>query len=269
MINFKKVILFFLMIAPAFAYAQIDTTILSDTLIQHIEEPPPPPQEEVTVTDQFEEDKTEYFLKKSDLTKDYNIEQRRVPDSVIKKMQQDDDFWYANTEIKAKPKPEEKQPDYTPLGQQQWLQTLLWILIIGVFAAAIIWYLAGSNVGLFRRKNKIILTAGEEEMETADIFAINYQKEIDKAEASGNYRLATRLMFLRLLKDMAGKNIIQYKPDRTNLDYLFQLQQTDYYKNFFQITRNYEYSWYGLFEVRENTYRSIKNDFIQFDLQLK
>ena len=194
--------------------------------------------------------------------------QRHVPDSIVKKMQQDDDFWYANAEIKEEKKPEDKQSSYIPLGQRQWFQTLLWLIIIGGFAAAIMWYLAGSNVGLFRRKNKDLQHTGEEELETEDIFAINYQKEIDKAEANGNYRLAVRLMFLRLLKNMAEKNIIQYKQDRTNLDYLLQLHPTGYYNNFFRITRNYEYSWYGQFDVGEEAYRIIRNDFTQFDRQL-
>ena len=258
----KKRLLFFLLLFPAFIQAQNDTTLLADSLSPEIQKPPEeyqPPAVEST-----EDIKSDYFLKNGDSPRDSSISQRHVPDSIIKKMQQDDNFWYANAEIK-----EEKEPAYTPIGQRQWFQTLLWLVIIGGFAAAIMWYLAGSNVGLFRKKNKALELAGEEELATEDIFAINYQKEIDKAEAGGNYRLAIRLMFLRLLKDMAGKNIIRYKQDRTNLDYLFQLQSTAYYNNFFRITRNYEYSWYGQFEVGEDAYRIVRNDFNQFDRQLQ
>ena len=86
----------------------------------------------------------------------------------------------------------------------------------------------------------------EEELATEDIFAINYQKEIDKAAQQGNYRLAVRLLFLRILKNLSQKNIIRYTQDKTNLDYLVQLHATRYYSDFFRITRNYEYSWYGL-----------------------
>ena len=59
--------------------------------------------------------------------------------------------------------------------------------------------------------------------ETENIFEINFQQEIDKAVQAGNYRLAVRLLFLRLLKNLAEKNIIQYQQDRTNFDYLMQL----------------------------------------------
>jgi hypothetical protein len=263
----KRTFLLFLLLVPVFIHAQNDTTKLSDTLPQEFREIPsedPPPEETTSTGDT----RNEYFLRKWGAPDDSFIVQRHVPDSITRKMQQDDDFWYANAEIKEEKKPENKDHDYTPIGQQQWFQTLLWLLIIGGFAAAIMWYLAGSNVGLFRRRNKAISSAGDDELSTEDIFAINYQKEIDKAEGGGNYRLAIRLMFLRLLKDMAEKNIIQYKQDRTNFDYLLQLHDTGYYDHFFRITRNYEYSWYGQFEVGEEAYSIIRNDFKQFDRQI-
>jgi hypothetical protein len=263
----KRTLLFLLFFLPAFVQAQTDTVILSDTLIPEVTETPAEEPRTVEVsTDDTE--KKEFFLNKYDFTADSSILQRHLPDSLVTKMQQDDDFWYANAEIKEEIKPEESKSSYIPLGRREWFQTLIWLVIIVGFAAAIMWYLAGSNVGLFRRKNKYLQNTGEEELETDDIFAINYQKEIDKAEANGNFRLAIRLMFLRVLKVMAEKNIIEYKQGRTNFDYLLQLQPTGYYNNFFRITRNYEYSWYGKFEVGEGAYRMIRNDFTQFDRQL-
>ncbi|MGH2552359.1 MAG: DUF4129 domain-containing protein [Chitinophagaceae bacterium] len=268
MITFTSIrfllVTFFLV--PCLAHSQYDTSILADTLLKQIQEEPVVIPEQDT---EIEEDSpVSSFLKREDASNDQGIIQRHVPDSLVKKMQRDDAFWYANAAIKEENKKEEKESEYIPLGQRQWVQTLLWMIIIGGFAAAILWYLAGSNIGLFRKKNKALQTPGEEISESADIFAINYQKEIDKAETAGNYRLAIRLMFLRLLKDMADKNIIQYKPDRTNLDYLLQLHPTDHYKTFFHITRNYEYSWYGQFEVRPEAYQIIRNDFSQFDRKI-
>jgi hypothetical protein len=230
--------------------------------------------EEVKVDTAYEENQTEeekekeYFLKKSEYEKDsFLVQQRKIPDSLLKKMQDDDDFWYANAVIE-KEKKKEPNSSYVPLGQRDWFQTLVWLIIIGGFAAFLMIYLSGSNVGLFRKKSRITASE-EEEMITEDIFAINYQKEIDRAVAQGNYRLAVRLMFLRLLKNMSEKNIIHYKQDKTNLDYLLQLQPSNYYKNFFRITRNYEYSWYGQFEVSEDAYRIIRNDFDHFERELK
>jgi len=139
---------------------------------------------------------------------------------------------------------------------------------LGVFAVGLAIYLSGSNVGLFRKKNKTMKEVEEEEI-TEDIFSINYQKEIDKAAAQGNYRPAIRLMFLRVLKNMSEKNIIRYKQDKTNLDYLMELHPTNHYNGFFSITRSYEYSWYGQFNVSEDAYKIIRKDFDQFEATLR
>ncbi len=186
---------------------------------------------------------------------------RQLPDSVMKRFREDGAFWYAN-EVFRKRQPKEQNS----FMAQPFFQTFLWFIIIGGFAAFLIVYLYNSNVGLFRRSS--VIAAAESDPETEDIFAINYQREIDKSVESGNYRLAVRLMFLRLLKNLADKNIIQYKPDNTNLDYLMQLQSAGMYADFFRLTRNYEYCWYGQFEVDKDKFAVIKKDFDSFDRKL-
>ena len=223
-----------------------------------------------------------------------SVKERTLPGEVVKRMREDEDFWYANADIKNNPSKEkvlqerekgkttrkkkneqaiqeeqQRNDTYVPVGQRSWFQTLLWIIIIAGFAAVLYIYLSGSNVGLFRKKNVKTVNKEEEEVITEDIFAINYQKEIDKAAAQGNHRLAIRLLFLRLLKNMSEKNIIRYKQDKTNLDYLLELQSTNHYTNFFRITRNYEYSWYGKFPVTEDAYKIIRGDFDNFDKELR
>jgi hypothetical protein len=253
---------------------------------------PPPPEEETEVG--VSSDDNKYFFKRVDTL---SVQQRNISGDAVKKMKEDEDFWYANADIKKKKsqqqveyereqgqkgqkgkneppikehKVKEQQPTatYEPIGQRSWFQTVLWIVILAVFIIGLAFYLRGSSVGLFRKKNVKVGNEGEDEI-TEDIFAINYQKEIDKAGAQGNYRLAIRLMFLRTLRNMSEKNIIRYKQDKTNLDYLLELHSTNYYNNFFRITRNYEYSWYGQFNVSVEAYKTIRSDFDQFDSTLR
>jgi hypothetical protein len=235
-------------------------------------------------------DQKQYFLPK--WMADSNLDSfrlRRLPDTAIASLKKDAAFWYADSVFRnlqrelqdqqeqsaMNPKQnqgknrqqadtERSSKKYSSVSDRSWFQGLLWIIVIGGFLAVVILYLINRNVQLFRKPAGNIST-GEDEVETEDIFAINYQKEIDKAAASKNYRLAIRLMFLRLLKNMAQRNIIQYKPDRTNFDYLMQLSTTKYYQDFFRITRNYEYSWYGKFDVNDEAYKIIRQDFEQFD----
>jgi hypothetical protein len=252
--------------------AQTDTSIILE------EKKADAYQDEENVDTEEQDKKKDYlFVSKSEYDS-LLFWQRTVPDSALKRMQGEKAFWYANgngvkgtrtTQPRRDVKNGKQVVEEVPVKEEisspnPVLQTVMWLIIIGSFAGAIVWYLASSNVGLFRKKDKKI-DSGETEEMPEDIFAINYQKEIDKAASQGNYRLAIRLMYLRLLKDFSEKNIIQYKQDRTNLDYLMQLHGTSYYNDFFLVTRHYEYSWYGEFNVSNEAYEIIKKEFSQLE----
>lgn len=198
------------------------------------------------------------------------VKQRHLPDGYTDKLKKDKNFWYADVAIKKKENKQTAAADrhYIPFGQRTWVKTLLWLIIIGGFAAAVMWYLAGSEVGLFRKKQIPVAAVDETDEMPEDIFAINYQKEIDKATAKGDYRMAVRMMFLRLLKNLSDKNIINYKQDKTNLDYLVEMHASAYYSDFFKLTRHYEYSWYGKFDISQEAYHVMAHEYDQFDRNL-
>lgn len=266
----KFFLIFILLFSAPFIHAQTENPVADTTVINlQVDSISSTQIENDSANNETEaERRTDYFLRKNGERNTLNgsIQLRHVPVNVIKQMKNDDDFWYADAVLK-KPKALAKAI-HSPLIEREWFQVLLWLIIIGGFAGFIIFYLANSETGLFRRRNKSIATASGEELETDNIFEINYQKEIEKAEEKGNYRLAVRLMFLRLLRDLSDKNIIQYKQGQTNFDYLLQLQPTSYYKDFLSLARNYEYSWYGQLAVKPGTFTSIKNDFINFEQKI-
>lgn len=246
-----------------------DTVIVKEEEVQD----PPPAETGDFVEEEEDEDRKQERFTRLEERDSFEVMERRMPPGYSENLKKDNDFWYADAKVKKKEKKEERvlqyDADYTPFMKRAWVQTLLWIIIVGGFAFAVLWYLVDSNVGLFRKKN--VATAGNEaadEEMPEDIFAINYQKEIDKAIAQGNYRLGVRIQFLRMLKNLADKNIIQYKQGKTNLDYLMELSQKNYYPSFFRLTRHFEYSWYGHFEVGEEAYHKIAGEFNQFEKQV-
>lgn len=192
---------------------------------------------------------------------------RKVPDDVVKDLQQQDAFWYANKEFKKKNEPATpEESGWSDFFTKEWFRVLIWMIIIGGFIAVLVWYLISVNVRLFQKRSVSLKQTAEGEV-SESIFDINYQKEIEKAIKENNYRLAIRLMFLRALKSMAQKNVIRYKQEQTNFDYLMQLHNTGYYKDFFRLTRHYEYAWYGQFEVSNNSFTIIQKEFENFDRQ--
>jgi len=67
-------------------------------------------------------------------------------------------------------------------------------------------------------------------------------------------------MYLHILRLFSERDIIHYKIERTNSDYLMQLYNTSYYKDFFRLTRNFEYVWYGKFDISSAAFELIRKD---------
>ncbi len=192
------------------------------------------------------------------------VELRQVPGSIIDSLKKDDAFWYADHVFEKKEAKEKKIETGNP--PLQWMNMTTLLVIVVLFLGILAWYLLQNNI--VGRKQSIIAGKKNDDISAENIFDINYQKEIEKAIDAGDYRLAIRLMFLRLLKNLSQKKIIEYKKERTNFDYLSQLYKTGYYNEFFRLTRDYEYAWYGKFDVNPETFGIIKNEFENFDRKL-
>jgi hypothetical protein len=211
---------------------------------------------------------------------DNKIVTRKVPDGKVKELKSDENYWYVDqapsgdressppgVNQKGEKEREQRITRSRQISFPSWVRILFWVILIGVFAALLIWFLSTSNIRLFRKKSRPV----EEQMEeqsAENIFETNFEKEIQKAVEAKNYRLAVRLMYLRTLRDLSNRNLINYTHEKTNSDYLFQLAGTSYYKNFFKLTRSFDYTWYGHFELSQDGFGFIQNDFSSFKQQL-
>jgi len=235
-----------------------------DTTIQHIYD-----------TSQF------FFNWKSYYTDTFRKEksaQRHLIDSEVTALKKEDDFWYIpaieKLELRLKNDPafrdslfKKHTTELTDNSQlsfpyEPWFNTLLAVIIIGIFLAAIIYFLIQNKINIFS-KEAVSSTGETTEDEHGDIFSLSYTKLIQQAEKEKEYRIAIRLMFLQILKSLSETGAIQYQPDYTNLEYLQQLNQSKYFKSFFNVMRSYEYAWYGKFFISPEQYATIKNDFLK------
>ena len=191
-----------------------------------------------------------------------DIHIRQVPDSAWKQLKQDDDYWYADVAPGSKQKKEDENFSIAP-----WLKTLVWIIIVISMISAVVWFLMSSDIRLFRKPSAIVQQPGDD-LVIEDIFSVDYDHEISRAIAERNYRLAVRLFYLRALRDLSDKEIIRYQHETTNSEYLAQLAGTYYYKDFFRLTRDFEYVWYGKFDLSDHAFTQVQNDFIQFNHRL-
>jgi hypothetical protein len=231
----------------------------------------PPPQEDITnqppivAVPQDDED-TSMF---EHITYDSRqpIDTRKVPSSDVNRLKDDDAFWYANAAREKKK--QRSSPSFTEsVGNKAWFKVLVWVLIGGAFIAIIILFLSSSNISLFRKKQETAETKEEEGEFGEDIFSMDHEREIRRAEEQGDLRRAIRYLYLRTLKDLAQKELIQYRHESTDSDYLRQLAQTEYYRDFGRLTRHFQYAWYGKFAVAQPLYKMIGEEFTNFKKRL-
>ncbi|GAB3006105.1 hypothetical protein GCM10027051_01560 [Niabella terrae] len=174
---------------------------------------------------------------------------RALPAKKVKALKEDPRFFYVKEGV-----PKATRSEGFRI-HRFWLY-LIFILFIGL----LLWYLKVNGLVIFRKKSSRL---GSEDGDQApeDLFSIDYSSAVQEALKSGNYRQAVRLKYLELLKEMTHRNIIQYQPEKTNFDYLQQLRSGSYYDAFFTVTRNYEYAWYGLFDIDAHQYHQIESAF--------
>ncbi|HIB37548.1 DUF4129 domain-containing protein [Mesonia sp.] len=113
--------------------------------------------------------------------------------------------------------------------------------------------------------------------ETGEVFLseeekIIYNEDINQliAEALENkqYRLAIRYSYLLVLRELKNKEIINYQFQKTNHDYLAEIESEQLNLQFKKITKWYDFVWYGDFSISEKEYEHAAKDFTAIKNQL-
>jgi hypothetical protein len=196
------------------------------------------------------------------------IKNRFVPDSITQNLKGDNAFWYANKDRHAQNKKTESnsfwekfwETVFTMLRSPLFRQ-IIWLLMLSLFAAAVIWFLVQNKMNIFGSGKTVILAAQAKGGDADNIFTTDLQEAADKAAEKGDYRLAIRFSYLLLLKTFSENGLISYGTDTTNSEYLAQLYSRPCYRDFFNVTRSYEYAWYGEMPVNKQQYESVVSDF--------
>lgn len=191
----------------------------------------------------------------------HQIATRTIPAKELNTVKSNEAYWYINEAPPRSKKEAEKPSDL------RWLNTIVWVVIAGIILTLLVWFLRTSHIQLFRNSGKKISEKKEQQL-AENIFEMDFDKEIQKTTDEQNYRLAVRLLYLKTLRDLSQRNFITYTHEKTNSDYLLQLAGTSLYKSFFRLTRSFDYTWYGQFELSQNSFLIIQHHFNSFQQQL-
>jgi len=112
-------------------------------------------------------------------------------------------------------------------------------------------------------KGDVMISEEEQIIKNEDILAL-----INSAISSGNFRLAIRYYYLLALKYLTVSNHIVWKPQKTNDDYLKELEDGDLQSDFEKITKIYDYIWYGELNVTAARFEMLKSNFEHLNSKL-
>ena len=150
---------------------------------------------------------------------------------------------------------------FTGVGNPTFWKTAAYVFIASVVVYVTLKLMGVDFSGLYRKKNSNEIpyeTLGE------NIHAIDFADSIAEAIAQKNYRLAVRLYYLKALKELTDREMIDWRINKTNRSYVYELNSPTLRPDFERITLQFEYAWYGDFPVDETQFLNIKNQFLTF-----
>ncbi len=144
------------------------------------------------------------------------------------------------------------------------VKMFFWILAIG-FISFIIYKLFITE-GVFKRtlKTKHVHVQDEDEA----VSPSDYDDLINNAITIKNYHIAVRFLYLQTLHNLSLAGLIHFSSEKTNNEYVKELTGKAQQDQFASLTLNYEYVWYGNFDVDAKIFDRIHQAFKQYNQQL-
>jgi hypothetical protein len=133
-------------------------------------------------------------------------------------------------------------------------RTILWVLVAFFVGYLVYKGFLADRQALFKREKKVVEEQGTKEV-IEEINDHDWELQLRNAIKEGNYKLAIRSSYLFILQLLNERQAIQYRADKTNYDYYYELRDTAYKLPFKQLTRQYEFAWYGDYPIAEDGFR--------------
>lgn len=130
-------------------------------------------------------------------------------------------------------------------------------IVAVVLTLAVLFFVRSRKQGMFESKGRKLGTVEEAELEpTEDI-----DRLIDTAVANGEFRQAVRLQYRRTLAELRDRNVVVYRPEKTDSEYLHELRSQSYYQAMRDAVSLFQVAWYALESITEDQYRTAEQAF--------
>lgn len=214
------------------------------------------------------EESIEYEFSEDDfLPERYIPVLREAPEDFKEGYKKDKEFKYASDPDfweQYKQKTQDKKPA-SAVNKIDWgILKSIALVIIGILVVVLIFMLLNNS---FLRKNNAVQQHTVSGLDDENDLT-NLDDKLQKAEAENNFREAVRILYLINLKDLNEGEYIEFHEKFTNEDYKKQLSSSSLSSEFNQLSKIYEYVWYGEISVSVEQYKNIQTYFKNFNSKI-
>ena len=170
--------------------------------------------------------------------------------------------------INKKPKPVQKAPPAN-VAFLAWILKIVAIIAVLVMIAFLLYSFVGVQ-GLKKGENRTFDPNAIINTETVaeHIHEFDLAVLIQQAIQQQDYTVATRLYYLLAIKELSTKDLIQWKKDKTNRNYLNELTNIALKNKFRHLTNIFERVWYGEMAIDATIFAAIEKQFQSFNIGL-
>ncbi|MDO6596645.1 DUF4129 domain-containing protein [Oceanihabitans sp. 2_MG-2023] len=232
----KKHVLFFMLLISIFGYSQ-----------------------------EYDEDYTQVKNDPIVQNKSTNFEEKRAFKSDLKEKYNDKDFIYIDDLKKPEPKviPENSTSNnFGFLAAFGSFMSYIFPFLLGlVIVLIVLKTFFGTDIAFWNFNKNSNKTAEKLVYEEENIHEADFSKLLEKAILNSDFRLATRYYYLSLLKRLTDNNAIDYHKDKTNTEYVFEIENKQIRKQFADVSYIYNYVWYGEFPIDALTFKTVEKKY--------
>ncbi|MFK8060722.1 MAG: hypothetical protein AB8B78_11595 [Polaribacter sp.] len=127
----------------------------------------------------------------------------------------------------------------------------------------------GSEINFWKFGKKKTKTTKKLVYEGEDINETDIEGLLQKAIHNKQYKLAVRYYYLSVLKQLSDKKLIDYHKDKTNSEYLFEIENKDIRTQFSYLSYVFSYVWYGDFPIDETNFKLAEKKYKSFKTTLR
>jgi hypothetical protein len=190
---------------------------------------------------------------------------RKVDQRTVNSYLRNPDYVYANDPEYWRVETTKSKRGFSKLISGRSFQWLLFILISGVLLYGIVQLARENNFKwLFRKKD----LSHSDNRQIKDDKAIDFNAVIQAYQQEGNYRLAVRYMYLKLIHGIRENGSIAIRDSSTNAEIAFALKEYPNANEFRYLATAYEYIFYGDFTPQEPFFIKLKEKFDDFQLKI-